>query len=90
MLNVVSSREQVIITGPDPRPIEIGVSPRQTGIIHEKAVVIMTYHMINEALKGHSRIGVLSDDTDVFLLPPTNKDKQLTRGYPGVDGDCFW
>ena len=60
--------ERVIIMGPDSRPIEIGVGPRQTGVIHEEAVAIMIYHMINEALKGHSRIGVVSDGTDVFLL----------------------
>ena len=28
----------------------------------------MTHHVINEALKGHTRILVVSDDTDVFLL----------------------
>ena len=59
---------QVIITGPDPRPIEIGVGPRPTEITHEEADIIMTHHMINEALKGHSRIRVVSDNTDVFLL----------------------
>ena len=59
---------QVIITGPDPRPIGIGVGPRQTEITHEEADVIMTHHMIDEALRGHSRIQVVSDNTDVFFL----------------------
>ena len=63
--------EQVIIMDHDPRPIEIGVGPRQTRIIHEEAVAMMTYHMINEALKGHSRIGVVSDDTDASSFTET-------------------
>ena len=63
--------ERVIIMGPDSRPIEIGVGPRQTRIIHEEAVAMMTYHMINEALKEHSRIGVVSDDTDASCFTET-------------------
>ena len=59
---------QVIITGPDPRPIDIGFGPRPTEITNQEADIIMTHHMINKALKGHSRIRVVSDDTDVFLL----------------------
>ena len=54
--------------GPDPRPIEICVGPRQTGITDEEADVIMIHHMIDKALKGHSRIQVVPDDTDVFFL----------------------
>ena len=62
------SGKQVIITGPDPEPVEVGVGPRLTKITHEEADVIMVYHMIDEALKGRSRIRVVSDDTDVFLI----------------------
>ena len=28
----------------------------------------MAYHMITEALKDHSNIPVVSDDTDIFLI----------------------
>jgi hypothetical protein len=60
--------KQVIITGPDPHPIKGGVGATQTAVTHEEADVIMVYHMINEAVAGHSPIKVVCDDTDVLLI----------------------
>ena len=68
MCEVYLLAEKVIITGPDPHPIVVGVGPTCTKITHEEANIIMAHHMITEALKGHSKIHVVSDDTDVFLI----------------------
>ena len=56
------------VAGPEPHPIQVGISEWQTSIIHEEPDVIMVYHMIQEATAGHSPISVVSDDTDVLLI----------------------
>ncbi len=66
--------KRVVITGPEPHPVQVGISEWQTSITHEEADVIMAYHMVQEATAGHSPIRVVSDDTDVLLIlvhPPT-------------------
>ncbi|XP_042233703.1 zinc finger protein Xfin-like isoform X2 [Homarus americanus] len=60
--------KQVIVTGPDAHPIQVGIGPQQTAVTHEEADVIMAYHMLQEAAAGHSPIRIVCDDTDVFLI----------------------
>ena len=60
--------KRVIVTGPDPRPVEVGDGPQPTTITHEEADIIMVHHMVKEAMSGHSPIQIVSDDTDVLLL----------------------
>ena len=60
--------KSVVITGPEPQPVQVGIGEWQTAITHEEADVIMAYHMIQEAAAKHSRIRVISDDTDVLLI----------------------
>ena len=58
----------VVITGPEPHPVQVGIGKWQTSIAHEEADVIMAYHMVQEATARHSPIRVVSDDTDVLLI----------------------
>ncbi len=60
--------KRVVITGPEPHPVQVGIGEWQTSITHEEADVIMAYHMVQEATTGHSPIRVVSDDTDVLLI----------------------
>jgi len=60
--------KRVVVTGPGPHPIQVGIGEWQTSITHEEADVIMTYHMIQEATMGHSPISMVSDDMDVLLI----------------------
>jgi len=60
--------KRVVVTGPEPHPVQVGIGKWQTPITHEEADVIMAYHMMQEAEAGHSPISVVSDDTDVFLI----------------------
>ena len=64
----VTVSKKLIVTGPDPYPVHVGVGRQETAITHEEADIIMTYHMITEAAAGHTPIKVVSDDTDVLLL----------------------
>ena len=57
----------VVITGPEPHPVQVSIGEWQTPITHEESDAIMAYHMIQEAAAGHSPISTLSDDTDVLL-----------------------
>ena len=65
---IVPPGKRLVITGPDPHPIEVGVGALPTAITHEEADIIMVYHMIEESVGGHSPIRVVSDDTDVLLI----------------------
>ena len=58
----------VVITDPEPHPVQVGIGEWQTSITHEEADVIMAYHVVQEARAGHSPIRVISDDTDVLLI----------------------
>ena len=63
--------KHVIITGPDPHSIEIGVGAQQAAVIHEEADVIMAYHVIKGADNVHSLIKVVSANTDVLIILST-------------------
>lgn len=58
----------VVITGPDPHPIHIGSGLQETPLYHEKAVVLMAFHVIHESSLGRTNIRVVSDDTDVLVI----------------------
>ena len=58
----------MIIAGPDARPIDVGNGYRDYVLTHKEADVLMTYHMIQEALAGHTSIRIASDDTDVLTI----------------------
>ena len=55
--------KHVIITGPDPLPINVGEAAQQTAVTHEEADVIMAYHMIKMVVTG------LSPMTSQRVLP---------------------
>jgi len=64
----IPHEKRVVVTGPEPHPIQVGNGEWQTPITHEEADVIMEYHMIQESTAGHSPISMVSDDTDVLLI----------------------
>ena len=64
---VIPEGKEVIVTGPDPHPIKVGIGTI-SAVTHEEADVIMVHHMINEAVAGNSPIKVVCDDTDVLLI----------------------
>ena len=64
----IADGKQVIITGPDPHPIEVSTGVQRSPVTHEEANVLIVYHMIQEAVAGHSPIKVVCDDTDVLLI----------------------
>ena len=63
-----SPGQRVIVTGPDPHPIVVGVGPRDQPVDHEEADVLMAYHMLQEAKIGQTTIKVVSGDTDVLII----------------------
>ena len=63
-----SPGQRVIVTGPDPHPIVVGVGPRDQPVDHEEADVLIAYHMLQEAKIGQTTIKVVSDDTDVLII----------------------
>ncbi len=64
----VPDGKRMIVTGPEPHPIDVGTEVMQESVAHEEADVLMAYHMINEAVAGYSPIKVVSDDTDVLVI----------------------
>ena len=65
----VSDMHQLIVTGPEPAPIEVGKGKWCCDITHEEADVSMVYIVIREATAApHSHIRVICDDTDVLVL----------------------
>lgn len=77
-----SPGQRVIVTGPDPHPIVVGVGPRDQPVDHEEADVLIAYHMLQEAKIGQTTIKVVSDDTDVLIIlaqqPQTRKYVSLS------------
>ena len=67
-LQQVPEGKKVIVTGPEASPIDIGTGVQEKPVTHEEADVLLAYHMINEAVAGHSPIKVVSDDTDVLVI----------------------
>ena len=60
-------RTEVIITGQEPCPIQMGTGMHQNPVYHEEADVLVAYHAFNEAASGRS-VKVVSDDTDVLVI----------------------
>ena len=48
----VPEGKQIIVTGPDPHPVEVGIGPTNLPITHEEADVLMAYHMMEEISNG--------------------------------------
>ena len=67
-LGQIPHGKRVVVTGPEPHPVQVGIGEWLTPIIHEEADVIMAYHMIQEAAMGHFPISMVSDDMDVLLI----------------------
>ena len=53
---IVPNGKRLVVTGPDPHPIEVGVEVLPRAITHEDADIIMVYHMIEESVEGRSHI----------------------------------
>lgn len=60
--------KQIIITGPDPHPIQTGVGPQEKAVFHEEIGVLMAYHIIQEAAVEQQSVRVISEDTDVLII----------------------
>ena len=82
-LQQVPEGKKIIVTGPDANPIDIGPGVQEKSVTHEEADVLMAYHMINEAVAGHSPIKVVSDDTDVLVILAHHMSMH-TNNMPGV------
>ena len=65
---IVPYGKRLVVTGPDPHMIEVGVGILLRAITHEEAGIIMTYNMIEESLGGQSPIRIVSDDTGVLTI----------------------
>ena len=84
-----SPGQRVIVTGPDPHPIVVGVGPRDQPVDHEEADVLIAYHMLQEAKIGQTTIKVVSDDTDVLnYRSTTTPDAEIRQFLYGVN--FFW
>ena len=53
---IVPDGKRLVVTGPDPHPIEVGVEVLPRAITHEEVDIIMAYNMIEESVGGRSPI----------------------------------
>ena len=49
---IVPNGKRLVVTGPGPHPIEVGVIVLPRAITHEDADIIMAYNMIEESVGG--------------------------------------
>ena len=47
---IVPNGKRLVVTGPDPHPIEVGVEVLPRAITHEEADIIMAYKLIEESV----------------------------------------
>ena len=80
---IVPNGKRLVVTGPDPHPIEVGVEVLPRAITHEDADIIMVYHMIEESVEGRSHIWIVSDDTDVLIII-THQLQARTNNMPAT------
>ena len=65
----VDDRHRLIVTGPEPAPVEVGKAKWSCDMTHEEADVSMVHIVIREATAApDNHIRVVSDDTDVLVL----------------------
>ena len=65
---IVQYGKCLVVTGPDPHLIEVGVGILPRAITHEEAGIIMAYNTIEESVGGQSPIRIVSDDTGVLII----------------------
>ena len=80
---IVPNGKRLVVTGPDPHPIEVGVEVLPRAITYEDADIIMAYNMIEESVGGRSHIWIVSDDTDVLIMI-THQLQARTNNMPAT------
>lgn len=89
-LRVPIALRKLIVTGPDPVPLEVsatGVRNRNDlTTLQEEADTIIVSHMLSMVNEGYRRIQVICEDTDVFVLLVHHYDQNdLSSIEPSVD-----
>ena len=78
-IQIPNANYKLIVTGPDPVPIEATVSGlkqrEDLKTLHEEADMIIVSQMLSMIEEGYRQIEVISDDTDVFNTPTSFQSK---------------
>ena len=81
---IVPCGKRLVVTGPYPHVIEVGVGILPRAITHEEAGIIMAYNMIEESVEGQSPIRIVYDDTDRVLIIIMHQPQVRTNKLPAT------
>ena len=80
---IIPCGKRLVVTGPYPHLIEVGVGILPRVITHDEADTIMAYNTIQESVGGQSPIRIVSDDTGVLIII-THQPHARTNNLPAT------